>query len=139
MKTKNKTMILKYIKYLSIIIMSIFYIRIGIQHFIDPIDPFIYIIPPLLQSIDLELVYISGFFEIVLGLMLLIPQTRKIAAYGLILLLIAVYPANLYLAFYELPKINAGWNTGWDPFIVSWVRLPIQFIFLGLAYWHTKD
>ena len=124
-----------YIKYVSILVMSFFYIRIGIQHFINPVDPFLYIIPPALKSIGLELVYISGYFEIVLGILLLIPQTRKIAAYGLILLLLAVYPANLYLAFYELPQKL----TGYDSFTVSWVRLPIQFIFLGLAYWHSKD
>ena len=114
--------------------MYFFYIRVGIQHFINP-NPFLNIIPPFLASINLELVYISGFFEILFGFMLVIPKTRKIAAYGLILLLIAVYPANLYLAFYETPQKL----TGLDPFIVSWVRLPIQFIFLGLAYWHSKD
>ena len=81
------------------------------------------------------MVYISGFFEIVLGLMLLIPQTRKIAAYGLILLLIAVYPANIYLAFYEKPQKLIEISA----FAASWVRLPIQFIFLGLAYWHSKN
>ena len=131
----NKAKILIYIKYVSILAMSFFYIRIGIQHFTNPVDPFLYIIPPALQSIGLELVYISGYFEIVLGILLLIPQTRKIAAYGLILLLIAVYPANLYLAFYELPQKL----TGYDSFIVSWIRLPMQFIFLGIAYWHSKD
>ena len=131
----NKVKILIYIKYASILAMSFFYIRIGIQHFTNPVDPFLYIIPPALKSIGLELVYISGYFEIVLGVLLLIPKTRKIAAFGLILLLIAVYPANLYLAFYELPQKL----TGYDPFTVSWVRLPMQFIFLGLAYWHSKD
>ena len=131
----NKVKILIYIKYASILAMSFFYVRIGIQHFTNPVDPFLYIMPPALKSIGLELVYISGYFEIVLGVLLLIPKTRKIAAFGLILLLIAVYPANLYLAFYELPQKL----TGYDPFTVSWIRLPMQFIFLGLAYWHSKD
>jgi len=123
------------LKQISIYIMSLFYIGVGIQHFVNPIDPFTYIIPPFLKSIDLELVYISGFFEICLGLILLIPQSRKLASYGLILLLIAVYPANLYLAFYDTPQIK----TGYTPFMVSWVRLPLQFIFIGLAYWHSKE
>ena len=134
MKTKNKTMILKYIKYLSIIVMSIFYINVGIMHFTDS-DWFLHIIPPFLSLIGLELVYISGVFEILFGIMLLIPQTRKIAAYGLILLLIAVYPANIYLAFYEKPQKLIEISA----FAASWVRLPIQFIFLGLAYWHSKN
>ena len=62
--------------------------------------------------------------------MLLIPKTRKLASYGLILLLIVVYPANLYLAFYEEPQKLIEISA----FAASWVRLPIQFIFLGLAY-----
>ena len=130
----NINKILVYAKYLSVLIMSIFYINVGIKHFTDPYW-FLHIIPPILASFGLEIVYISGFFEILLGGMLLIPKCRKIAAYGLILLLIAVYPANLYLAFYEEPQNLIGISS----FAASWVRLPIQFIFLGLAYWHSKD
>ena len=134
MKIKNKVMILKYIKYLSIIVMSIFYINVGIKHFTDPYW-FLHIIPPFLERVGLELVYISGFFEILFGLMLIIPKTRQLASFGLILLLIAVYPANLYLAFYEEPQKLIGISA----FSASWIRLPIQFIFLWLAYWHSKD
>ena len=123
-----------YIKYFSILVMSVFYINIGIRHFTDPYW-FFHIIPPFLLFIGLELVYISGVFEILFGLMLLFPETRKLASYGLILLLIAVYPANLYLAFYEEPQKLIGISA----FAASWVRLPIQFIFLGLAYWHSKN
>ena len=114
--------------------MSIFYINVGMKHFTDPIW-FTYIIPPILSKFDLFLVYLSGYFEIAFGIMLLIPMFRKISAYGLILLLIAVYPANLYLAFYQQPQELIGISA----FAASWVRLPIQFIFLGLAYWHSKD
>ena len=114
--------------------MSFFYIYIGIKHFIDP-NWFLHIIPPILISYGLEIVYVSGFFEILLGLLLLFKKYRKIAAYGLILLLIAVYPANIYLAFnkesQELIQISS--------FMASWVRLPLQFVFLGLAYWHSKN
>ena len=125
---------LRYIKYFSILGMSFFYINVGVKHFIDP-NWFLYIIPPFLSFIGLELIYISGFFEIALGILLLYPKSRQIASYGLILLLIAVYPANLYLAFYEQPQKLIGISS----FAASWVRLPIQFVFLGLAYWHSKD
>ena len=123
-----------YFKYISILIMSIFYINVGMKHFIDPIW-FTHIIPPLLSNFDVLLVYLSGYLEITFGIMLLIPMLRKISAYGLILLLVAVYPANLYLAFNQLPQELIGISA----FAASWVRLPIQFIFLGLAYWHSKD
>ena len=114
---------------ISIYIMSLFYINIGVKHFIDP-NWFLHIMPPYLMFIGLELVYISGFFEILLGVMLLFKKYRKIAAYGIILLLIAVYPANVYLAFnqeaQELIEISA--------FKASWLRLPLQFVFIAIAY-----
>ena len=124
----------KHIKYFSVLLMSGFYIYVGILHFIDP-EWFLFIMPPFLSSIGLELIYISGFFEIILGLLLIYSKTRKIAAFGLIVLLIAVYPANIYLAFNQKAQELIGISS----FMASWVRLPIQFIFLGLAYWHSKD
>ena len=63
------------------------------------------------------------------------PKYRKITAYGLIFLLIAVYPANIYLAIskeaQELINISS--------FAASWVRLPLQFVLIGIAYWHSKE
>ena len=123
-----------YVKYISILIMSVFYINVGMKHFIEP-NWFLHIIPPLLSPIGLELVYLSGYYEIVFGTMLIVPMFRKMGAYFLILLLLAVYPANLYLAFYDEPQQLIGISS----FAASWVRLPIQFIFLGLAYWHSKN
>ena len=122
------------LKCISIYVMSILYIYVGIHHFIDT-KSFLIIIPPYLQTIGLELIYLSGFFEIILGILLIIPKYRKIASYGIILLLIAVYPANIYLAFNEEPQNLMGISS----FMASWVRLPLQFIFIGLAYWHSKD
>ncbi len=134
MKSDNKA-ILIYIKYFSIALMSSFYIIVGINHFIHPEIPFLAIIPPSLSFIGLELVYISGFFEVFLGVLLIFPTKRKLASYGLILLLIAVYPANIYLAFNKEPQQLIGISS----FMASWVRLPVQFIFIGLAYWHAQD
>ena len=114
--------------------MSFFYVNVGIKHFIDP-EWFLYIIPPYLSSIGLELVYISGLFEIILGILLLFKKYRQITAYGIILLLIAVYPANIYLAFNELPQQQIGISS----FTASWARLPIQFILIGVAYFHSRN
>ena len=122
-------MINKNIRLFSIIIMSIFYVSVGVNHFTIP-EWFLQIVPPRLPY-KLELVYISGFLEIIFGVMLLIPATRFYAAWGLILLLIAVYPANIYLA----QTNGAAMNT--TP-LVAWGRLPFQFVFIALAYWHTK-
>ena len=122
-------MINKNIRLFSIIIMSIFYVSVGVNHFTIP-EWFLQIVPPRLPY-KLELVYISGFLEIILGVMLLIPATRFYAAWGLILLLIAVYPANIYLA----QTNGAAMDT---TRLVAWGRLPFQFVFIALAYWHTK-
>ena len=85
-----------YIKPLSIIVMSWFYISAGLLHFTNT-NWFLQIVPPYLP-LKLELVYVSGFFEIIFGLMLVLPSWRYYAGWGLVLLLIAVYPANIYLA-----------------------------------------
>ena len=117
------------IKYFSLIVMGVFYISIGVSHFTSPIW-YVQIVPPYL-SYKLELVYISGLFEILFGGMLFFKKTRFLAGWGLILLLIAVYPANIYLA----QTNGAAMNT--TP-LIAWGRLPVQFIFVGLAYWHSK-
>ena len=112
----------------SIVIMSIFYIGIGFKHFTNPMW-FVKIVPPILPY-KLSLVYISGFFEILFGTMLLFPYTRYVAAWGLIMLLIAVFPANIYLAMTN----GAALNT--TP-LIACGRLPFQFVFIGIAYWHS--
>ena len=107
-------------KSISIFIMSSFYIMVGLSHFKNP-KWYLQIIPPVLP-LKLELVYLTGIFEIILGLLLLFKNTRPLAGWGLIILLIAVYPANIYLA------ITNGEAMGTSS-LIAWVRLPIQFIF----------
>ena len=82
--------------------MGLSYVWIGCQHFINP-SFFLKIVPPYL-AFHLELVYLSGGFEIIFGLGLLFKKTRFYASWGLVFLLIAVYPANIYLAFNEIPQ-----------------------------------
>jgi len=120
----------KSLKFFSIYFMGLFYLSIGIKHFTDP-DWFVRIVPPILPY-KIELVYISGFFEVVFGTLLVIKHTRYYAGIGLIILLIAVYPANIYLA------LTNGAALDTTPFI-AWGRLPFQFVFIGLAYWHMQD
>ena len=117
------------IKTLSIIIMTLFYIMAGTNHFINP-DWYVRIVPPILPF-KTAIVYISGILEIILGTLLIFPKTRFIASWGLILLLVAVYPANIYVA------LTNGEAMDTTP-LIAWGRLPFQFIFIGLAYWHSK-
>lgn len=122
---------MKIFKLFTILLMSIFYVRIGVHHFLDP-EYFLNIMPPFLPY-HLELVYISGFFEILLGLLLIFPKYRFYASWGIILLLIAVFPANIYLAQSEIAQ--QGLDVSKE--VAIW-RLPFQALFIGLAYWHSK-
>ena len=121
----------KLVKKGTIYLMSIGYIYIGIRHFVD-VEFFMAIMPDYLPY-HLELVYISGFFEVLLGVLLLIPKTRFYAGWGLILLLIAVFPANIYLVQSREAQEALGVTKNQAIF-----RLPFQAVFIALAYWHSK-
>ena len=116
------------IKSFLIIISSIFYVIVGIKHYIEP-EYFLSIVPPYLPY-HLELVYISGLFEILFGLLILFPKYRYYGAIGLILLLVAVFPANIYLA----QSKEAQEAIGATQEIATW-RLPIQGVLIWIAYY----
>jgi uncharacterized membrane protein len=122
---------MKLFKSVSIAILSFGYIYVGIQHFYNP-SFFLAIMPPYLPF-HLPLVYTSGAIEIALGIGLLFKNSRKYAAWGLIALLLAVYPANIYLALNEEPQQALGISE----FLASWIRLPLQFVMIAFAYWHS--
>ena len=83
-------------KKIVLIGLAAFFINVGVDHFVNP-DFYISIMPPAFP-LHAEAVYISGFFEIVGGIGVLIPSLRKSAGWGLLALLVAVYPANIYMA-----------------------------------------
>ena len=116
------------IKSFLIIISSIFYVIVGIKHFIEP-EYFLSIVPPYLPY-HLELVYISGLFEILFGLLILFPKYRYYGAIGLILLLVGVFPANIYLT----QSKEAQEALGATQEIATW-RLPIQGVLIWIAYY----
>lgn len=108
------------------------YVVIGISHFVKPLF-FVNIMPPSLPY-PLELVYLSGFFEILLGTLLVFKKTRKIAAWGLIALLIAVFPANIYLVQSTEAQQALGISE-----TMAILRLPFQLVFIAIAFWFTRD
>jgi len=111
--------------------MSFAYTYVGVRHFIDP--NFFLAIMPNYFSFHLEFVYLSGIAEIILGLMLLFKKTRKLAGFGLIILLILVFPANIHLVQSELSQSLLGITRE-----QSIIRLPFQALFILIAYWHSK-
>lgn len=109
---------------------GILFVLAGINHFLNP-DFYLRIMPPYL-SWHLFLVYLSGVFEIILGALLLIPKFSRLAAWGLIALLIAIFPANIYMA------MNTELFPEFNPLLI-WLRLPLQFLLIAWAYWLTKS
>ncbi len=108
---------------------------LGVLHFATPI-PFVQIVPAYLPR-PLLLVQISGFFEIAGGLGLLLPATRRAAGWGLVLLYIAIFPANLNMALHPLPAAATG---GFAlPPILLWGRLPLQLVFIVWALWVSRE
>jgi uncharacterized membrane protein len=111
-------------------IVSLFFIYVGTVHFVRP-GKFIQITPDFLPY-KKELVYVSGFFEILGGVGLLVPQTRKAAGIGLLALLFAVFPANINMA---VNKIDFGVIPTW----LLWARLPLQFLLMFAVRAVSKD
>ena len=118
------------LKNITVYSLSLFYIGVGIKHFTD-IDFFLVIVPPYIPYPEL-MVYISGLFEIVLGALLIPTKTRKYGGLGLLVLLVAVFPANIYLFTSEIAQNTFGISRQ-DAFI----RLPFQAPLILIAYWHS--
>lgn len=111
--------------------MSFLYIIVGIKHFVD-VEYFVSIVPNYI-SWKKEAVFISGFFEILLGILLLFHKTRKLAAWGIIMLLIAVFPANIYLYVSEIAREILNISK-----IDALIRIPFQIPLIIISYWHSK-
>lgn len=104
------------------------YILAGLNHFRNP-KMYVRIIPDYLPAPKL-LNICSGLAELILGILLCIPATSKFGAWGIIFLLIAVFPANIYML--TNPKASFGL-----PKWILWLRLPLQFLLIYWAYLYT--
>jgi uncharacterized membrane protein len=104
---------------------------VGITHFTKP-GQYAKIVPPQLGHAT-DLVYISGFFEILGGIGLLIPMVSVAAAWGLVLLFIAVFPANINQAIHSIPIEGIPHHP-----ILYWIRLPFQIVLISWALWYTQ-
>ena len=113
----------KWSRIISLLCLSIFFCFIGFDHFVSP--TFYLNIMPQEWPLKLEAVYISGLFEIIGGISILFSKLRKFAGWGLIVLLIAVYPANIHMAvnYHLFPDISLA---------MLYFRLALQFVFV---YW----
>ncbi|MDY3553240.1 DoxX family protein [Gemmata sp. JC717] len=110
-------------------VLALLFVAAGVNHFVSP-DFYVKIMPPYLPW-HYELVLVSGVFEILGGVGLLVPRLQRAAAWGLIALLVAVFPANVHMALNPdaFPNI---------PPAALWARLPFQALLIAWAYWFTR-
>ena len=112
-----------------LIALSLLFINIGIDHFVNP--DFYRSIMPAYLPMHTEAIYISGFFEILGGVAILFPKLRSMAGWGLVLLLIVVFPVNIHMAVNPdlFPDI---------PLSFLYIRLALQFIIIYWTYFTTR-
>ena len=118
--------------------MGAFYLFAGFNHFRDP-GFYLPMMPPYLPA-HRELVELSGVAEFALGLVMLVlgaaaPRLRRWAAWGIIALLVAVFPANLHVALHDVPIGGRSQGLG----IWNWVRLPFQAVLIAWAWLYTRS
>lgn len=113
---------------------TVFFVAAGANHFVNP-APYLAMMPaeiPIGWHGALNVV--SGTAEILGGLGLILPATRRLAAWGLILLLIAVFPANINMAVNDLPL-----GTTRVPAWLLWARLPLQVVMVVWVSLFTRS
>ena len=110
---------------------ALFFIAAGTFHFLRP-AMYMKIVPPYIPW-PLAMVYISVAAEIAGGLGILLPPVQRSAALGLMALLVAVFPANIYMA---TNPVESGASA--LPHAALWGRLLLQPIFIWWVWWCTK-
>ena len=113
---------------------TVFFVVAGANHFVNP-APYLGMMPAEIPvGWHGALNVLSGTAEILGGLGLILPATRRLAAWGLILLLIAVFPANINMAVNDLPL-----GTTRVPSWLLWARLPLQVVMVAWVSLFTRS
>lgn len=107
-------------------------VAVGVLHFVRPAG-FVKIVPAWLPA-PLFLVLVSGFFEILGGVGLFVGRAHRLAAWGLIALYVAVFPANINMAVHGIQPDGMV-----IPEALLWLRLPFQAVLIALAWWLSRS
>jgi len=127
--------LLRRLKLPLLYVMGPMYVVAGVLHFVVP-ELYVQIVPPVFPA-ALALVYLSGLAEIAVGIGLLFPRTRRYGAWATVALLVAIFPANVYMATHGV--VIEGLPGGGDPSAaVRWGRLPLQGVLILWALWYTR-
>ena len=111
-------------------LIGVLFICAGTNHFVMT-DFYVGIMPPYL-SWHLELVYLSGVAEAGVGILLLFRRWAVWGGWGIIVVCVAVFPANLHMAMH--PELFPQFSE-----LALWARLPLQGVLIAWAYWYTRD
>ncbi len=106
-----------------------FFVVAGANHFVNS-DFYVGIMPPYLPA-HLALVNVSGVFEILGGVLVLALRVRALAGWGVVVLLLAIFPANVHMAL--SPELFPDTSA-----FALYARLPFQALFIAWAYWATR-
>lgn len=117
-------------------VMGLLYVVAGVMHFVVP-NVYARIVPPEFPRPTL-LVYLSGIAEVLFGIGVVIRRTRRQSAWGIIAVLVAVFPANVYMATNDIiPEVVPDWADRITR-VALWVRLPFQGVLILWAWWYTR-
>jgi uncharacterized membrane protein len=106
-------------------LLAFFMLGAGIMHFVNP-EFFDAIVPPALPGSERLATYLSGVAEVAVGIGIIVQRTRRVALWGAAVLFVAVYPANLYMAW--------DWrDRELSERLVAYVRLPLQIPLIWYA------
>jgi uncharacterized membrane protein len=111
-------------------VMGLFYVMAGVGHFVAT-RVYMSVMPGYLPA-HRGLVVLSGAAEIAGGLGVMIPQTRRAAAWGIVALLVCVMPANVWMV--QHPELYPG-----VPVWAMWLRLPLQVPLMWWAWLYTRE
>lgn len=117
------------VKKIFLALFVLLYVGSGIRHFVEP-DFYVKMMPPYIPA-HLELVYLSGVVELVLGILILVPKLRVRVAWATIAMLLSFMPVHIHMALNpELyPEV---------PSLALWIRIPFQGLFALHAFWFTR-
>ena len=111
---------------------AVFFFSAAIMHFVK-VDSFVAMVPPMLPFPRL-IVWATGIMELVFAVGLILPKYRKLSGFWLAPYLLAVLPANIYMAMYNIPLGDRVMSP-----VVLWVRVALQFPLIAVILWASNN
>ena len=120
------------VKTIICLVLALFFFFAGIMHFVK-VESFTAIVPPLLPFPKM-IVWVTGVMEMIFAIGLLLPKYRKLSGFWLAPFLLAVLPANIYMAMYDIPMGDSVASP-----TALWVRVALQFPLIALILWASGN